>query len=283
MKTHEPSPFFDFLRDEFLKRKRRNTTYSVSAYARDLGVSQPFLSRLMNRQRRPTVKVAVQVAAVCDVSNRQTEEWISSIILTSPPGAKVPKKMRAFYEKRSKTLKVKPFDCSASQFKAISQWYHLAILYLTYNCDFRGDSSWIARRLGITRIEADEAFNRLLELGWLKREGDQFQAIHPVLSVNAKRAEIANREFHKQMGQKAIEAMGDLSDETFDRQIFSGVTFAIPKTRISEFREKVQSFQKEVLSMLESETYSDVYQLNLQLFPLTKPLINPLIQKDEKK
>ena len=259
-----------FLKESYLKKKEKNIYYSVSAFARDLGISQSFMSRMLNHERATTVKVAIHVAAVLGVSSKTTDHWISSIVLDSPKSAKISKKVREVYEKQMRAQPKSILSYEVDRFKVMSQWYHLAILYLTYTRTFKSDPQWIARRIGVSPLEAREALARLIELGMLKKEGARYVCIHQLLVVDSKKSEVATREFHKQMTQKALEVVSNPAPEKFEERLFSSVTFAIDKKRLPEFKEKVKNFQKEILGMLESQTYTDVYHLNLQLFPITE-------------
>ncbi len=267
--NNKPSTFLSFLEESYLSRKGKNKHYSVSAFARDLGISQSFMSRILNRERVPTVKVAVQVAAVLGVPSKTADVWISNIVLGSSKSAKISKKIRDVYEKQASPQTKSILNYEVDRFKVISQWYHLAILYLTYTKPFKTDPQWIAKRLGISAIEARNAIARLLELGMLEKKGSSYICIHHLLVVDAKKTELATREFHKGMTQKALAAVNNPDPTQFEERLFSGTTFAIDKKRLPEFKEKVKAFQKDILGMLEPENCTDVYQLNLQLFPLT--------------
>ncbi len=269
--VNENSDLIQFLKDRYTDARSKNTSYSLTAYARDLGVSQPFLSRLLNKERLPTVRVAAQIAAACSVNQRIADRWISKIVLGSKKSAKITNQLRSQYEKKAKDhTAAMPVHYEIEKFRMISQWYHLAILYLTYVKDFKNDPRWIAKRLDITPIEVTQAMERMFTLGVLKQKGNRLIVTNDLISVEAKKSETAIREFHKQMGEKALDALKDGSKEFFDRRMFSSVTFAVNPNRLPEFKEKIKGFQNEVLGMLKSDQYSEVYHLNLQLFPLTK-------------
>ncbi len=52
---------------------------------------------------------------------------------------------------------------------------------------------------------------------------------------------------------------------------FNGVTVQIPREHLEGVKERIRKFRKELNEHLSQfETTGDVYQLNLQLFPLTK-------------
>src|SRR5690606_17229130 len=55
-------------------------------------------------------------------------------------------------------------------FRAIADWYHLAILELIPLESFENSPKWIARNLGISEIEVQLAVDRLIRLGLVRME-----------------------------------------------------------------------------------------------------------------
>ena len=264
------SPALIFLRNEYLRRRKNNRHYSISAFARDLDLSSSFLSRVLNGERTITINFALQIASIFNLPTLQTNEWVAEIVATASKNAKISVKLREQIRKSKERKNISPQYYEVERFKSISQWHHLAILNLTYVQDFNPSPIWIAKRLGISRIETTDAITRLLELGLLERTQKTLKCTNNTLFVDTKKSELCVREFHRQMSARAIDALQDGSEETFDARYIAGLTLAFDRKRIKEFREKIKAFQLEIMQMAKSETYTDVYQFNLQLFPLTQ-------------
>ncbi len=156
------------------------------------------------------------------------------------------------------------------RFKVISQWHHFAILNLTFIRGFKSNTPWIAKRLGITTVEAQEAITRLIELGLLERSKGVLKSSSKMLFVDQKSSELSMRQFHLQRCDQAKHALTDPSPEAFPNQFFSGLTLAIDRKRMPEFKKKLKEISEEVMAFAMSDSYSDVYHLNLHFFPVTK-------------
>ena len=99
--TQIPKSSIDFIRSRYLEKRKANPQYSLSAFARDLGMSVSFLSRLLSGERPLTVKLAIQIASLVGLSVVQTEELVSSIVISSSKNAKISKKFRESLEKKN--------------------------------------------------------------------------------------------------------------------------------------------------------------------------------------
>jgi len=256
-----------FLRDQFIEKKRKNAKYSISAFARDLGLSVSFLSRLLRGERPLTVKQAVQIAALMGLDSAQTDRLVHSAIKrSSPKNRKLAQKLR---DPSESDERLSPTYFEVERFKAISQWYHLAILSLTFVEDFQSSTAWIAKRLGISKIEAQDAVDRLFELGLLEVQGKRWVQSSKNLFIKTQKSELAVREFQLQMIDKSKEALKQTEQEAFDARYIAGSTLAVDRKKIPLLRERIQKFQLEIAELAKSETYTDVYHLNLHLFPIT--------------
>jgi uncharacterized protein (TIGR02147 family) len=67
-------------------------------------------------------------------------------------------------------------------------------------------------------------------------------------------------------------AFDALKNKSQSEREMNGATLAIPKEKLPELKEKIRAFRKEINQLTSSyEGSEEVYQLNIQLFPLTSP------------
>jgi len=146
----------EFLRSIFLSRRERNSGYSTRAFARDLGISQALLSYLLSGKRPLTVKLAAQISVALRLSPEDSERLVESALMALPSNAKA---LRPLLKKRAQEGGApRPslfLDLEIERYRAISQWYHLAILDLTTIQGFKNNTAWIAKKLRITRIHIE--------------------------------------------------------------------------------------------------------------------------------
>lgn len=266
---HKTSASIEFIRSYYLEKKKLNPHYTVPSFARDLGVSKSYLWRLLNGERPLTVKQAIQMAAILGLTAKRTDDLIAQIVLESGKNSKVSKVLRAKVENR-KTAAESLTHYDIERFKVISQWQHLAILNLIRVKGFRASSAWIAKRLGISTLEAEDSVDRLLKVGLVKRERSTLKRTEQQFFVNSQKPSVAMSKHLEQMSDKAKEAMKDTSQEAFQNRFIAGITLPADPAKIAQLKARLQEIQMEFLEPITSQENTAVYQINLQLFPLTQ-------------
>lgn len=259
-----------WLRTLFLERKARNPSYSTYAFARDLGLSQSLLSRILNRRRTLTLKQASRIAALEGLGSEQTRSLLDAVFAQLPQNAKVAKKLERAVATRSATL----LDFSTlelEKFKVVAHWHYYALLELSETRGFKADPIWIGRRLGISSAEAADALDRLIRVGLLRYRNQRLVKSDSRFYAEAKVPSSAFRTFHQQMAEKARRELDRDDEASFKRRDISGVTISVNPKFMPVVRERIRKFQLEMVDLLSEGDCTDVYQLNVQLFPLTQP------------
>lgn len=260
-----------FLRGIFLEKKARNTAYSMRAFARDLGMSQALLSLIFSGKRPLSIKQASQIAILLQFPKEVEERFLESTLLSLPVNSKLVGRLKKSKELAGARLAQPLFtEYEAERFKAISQWYHVAILDLTTTKGFSSDPAWIARRLQIATIEVRDAIERLLLLGLLERKGKRLVKSEKTIYFATQKSELAIRTFHHQMITKALDQLQKTEPDAFSKREISALTLAIPRARIDEARKKIKKLQEEMARLFVSDECDEIYQLNMQFFPLSQ-------------
>jgi uncharacterized protein (TIGR02147 family) len=252
------------LSDEFERRKLRNVSYSLRAYARDLEIPAPKLSEYLSGKCGLSRKKAAELASRIRLNAIETEVFICS----SEAAHARDKLGREAAGRRLKVLLSGPArQIDDETFRAMRNWYHVAILELIETEGFQADLKWIAGKLGIQFEQAEDAIRNLEALnliirqreGW-KQTGTDFQTAPDVASV-------AIREYHRQMLQLTIDRFEAVAIE--EREL-SSMVFAMDCALLPELKNLLRRQHKEVAALLASGKKLDsVYALNHQLLPLT--------------
>jgi len=137
------------------------------------------------------------------------------------------------------------------------------------NCS--SDPRWIAKRLNIRVDEANEALVRLERMGIVEIKGSRFKQISDPLKTTTDVPSSSIRRYHK--GVLSL-AQNKIDQVPIEKREFSTRTMAINTKYLGEAKKLVKEFKEDMTSLLEEGTPDDVYQLSIQLFPLT--------EKDEK-
>lgn len=160
---------------------------------------------------------------------------------------------------------------SAEAFEVVSAWYHYAILELTFVPGCKADPKWIAKKLGITHVEAAQALGRLAELGLLEIKNGRPIKTEAHITTSDGIFSAALRRRHQEILKKAATSIEQDSIEARD---FSSMTMSIDPKLLPEAKRRIAAFRRELCSFLESSKRNQVYELSVQLFPLSKGELN---------
>lgn len=246
----------EILRKVLVERIQRNPAYSLRAFARDLGVSHTYLSLVINGRKRLSAKRAYLFAQ----SLALPSDAFMGFFHDAMNEAKAQKKAKKDLVRESVQLEV-------DRFRTVSQWYHVAILDLTNVKGFKSDPQWIAEKLGISATECKSAIERLERLGLLKKINGKMKKTDAVLVIPTSYSTSAVKSFHEQMIHRAL---GALSADSFDSRDITGTTMAIDPALLPLAKKKIQKFRREMLRLLSVGDKASLYQLNVQLFSLTR-------------
>ncbi len=239
---------------EFEKRKKRNNNFSLRSFARYLGFSPAQLSQMMSGKRPVTLNMAKKIIEKLDYSPQEKQHFLQVLL-----------KDKSIETTPSGPLKR---QLEEDQFRVISDWYHLAILSLTKLKEAKSDPQWIACKLGISILNAHQALLRLVRLGLLKLSPKLIQVGEP-FEVVTKIPSEAIRKYHKQNLNLAIEKIEEVPMKLRE---FQSVSIVIHPTKIPQFKKLIDDFLDQAMAMApaQSQPGSEVYHVNVQMFPVTK-------------
>ncbi len=240
--TTTPATLSEFLRKELLARCKINPRYSLRAFARQLQIEPSYLSKILNGKRPVSASLHKKVSGILMLDSRTDATQ-------NPPAEDY-----------------RPL--SEDAFLVIANWYHYAILELAKTKGFRTDPRWVARKLGISAIEAKEAFHRLIALKLIEITSNGRLLKTPKSHTNIQHpfSNSAFRKLQKQILQQALEALDQIPYEERDQ---SSMTVAIDISRLDAAREKITVFRRELSAFLQPQKkdLDEVYQLSISLFP----------------
>lgn len=222
-----------------------------------MGVSHTYLSLVLNEKKRISPRQASWMAESLGFDAAKTTEFVQSVMDT---GVKRPKSTpQALF----KSLEM-------DRMRVLNGWYHFAILDMTLLKTFRPDPVWIAKRLGVTQSQVRAAAGRLERLGLLKREPGRWTKTEALLAVPTEKSEAPMRRLHRELILKSLKALASPRKKDFDARLISGAMIPANPERLQEAKKRVQKFRRQLIRFLSEGDCSELYQLNVQLFPLTR-------------
>jgi uncharacterized protein (TIGR02147 family) len=158
-----------------------------------------------------------------------------------------------------------------AQYRFLAQWYYVVLYVLAGLPDFNSDPQVLATHLRnrVTPSEVAVALQTMVALGLLVRDGERYLPAHgTALNTTEDIQSLAIQRFHRQMLQLAQLA---LNLPVADREITS-LTVAMPKSKLPEVKARIRQFRESLDLLLDGSGAGEgdeVYQLNVQFFPLT--------------
>ena len=241
----------ELLTSEFNKRKQRNPNFSLRSFAKWLDISPAQLSQMMTGKRPFTIKSLKKISGRLGLSPSEEKSLFTSLLK---------------HKKFITTLEQKKIlNMQEDQFRLISDWYHLAILCLANLKGTPSDPRWIARRLGISGEQANQALLRLERLGILQIKPKLRQMSEPFEVISQTPSE-AIRKYHKQNLNLAIEKIETVPNHL--RQ-FQSISIPLDTKNLEPFKKLIDDFLDQAAELSEKCNGNEIYNLNVQLFPVT--------------
>lgn len=238
------------LREIYAARAAKRS-YSMRAFARDLGLSHTYLSLIFSGKKRLPVSTMVALGPRLGLD----DDGIAALKKASPearPGAT---------DREFKTL-------TLDKFLFLSRWYYIALLDLLELEDFEFSPANIAAYFGIEADEVREALGTLKRLGILEQREGKWRKEQKRLSILLSKSVEAVRSYHRQMIQQALGEMDKTSEADFRRRDITGITMPINPARLAGAKRKIARFRRSLEAYLTQGACTEIYQLNVQLFPL---------------
>jgi uncharacterized protein (TIGR02147 family) len=228
----------------------------MRAFAKFLAVDHASLSQILRGKRALTARMILKLGTRLGLDQQAVDGYIAREATWGSNSDDQPGlvEMRQLAD-----------DTSA----VISEWYHYAILELTRLKNFKPDSRWIARVLGITADEVNVALSRLIRLGllemvardrWIDKSGNTTASL-------AQFNQVAVERLSEQVRRLMLNAIGTLPEGRYEH---SSTTVALGAAQLPAVLERIARFRRELIALIDQgPVRDDVYQLEINLFPMT--------------
>lgn len=266
MNTNHQLTFEKYLTHIFEKRCQKNSSYSLRAFARDLGIPSANLSRAMSGARGFSKVTLKQISTRLALSE-QERHLLESLCEKQFGKSKKSKEEADVKLKQALLYQVKIADEKVS---LISDWYHMAILALMDLNTFKSDTTWISEQLNIHEKVVDLAIERLTTVGAIKKENGKLISTGNLFVDPRGVPSSAVKEFHHQIIKKADES---IDMQGLDDRDIASLVMCFDKSKMKEAKEKIRKFREEFEAEFgpnEKATHQEVYGMGIQFYQITK-------------
>ena len=256
--------FMEYMRKieaHFKARKAQNQAYSLRAYARDLGLEPSTLSKILKGQRGLPFSALETVAMRLNLNQKEKEDFFSSVLHS-----------RGFSERKKSTWPIPTVKLLKNDlhFQIISEWEYYAFLNLMKLKKFQSNSVWISYRLGISLARCKKVIEVLLKTDMIKEDkSGKFIRCYPKISSSDDISSAALKIAHQNDLKLAALKVWTTS---VDQRDFYSMVLPINTKNLKKAKQLTRNYTKEMEKLLESGEPTEVYQLAIQLFPLTTSL-----------
>lgn len=255
-----------YLQYALQERCAKNPSYSLRAFARQVGVSPSHLSRVLKGQKDISAAAAQRIVRHLNLKRPEMEHFLDLVGWETSEG-----QAKVLLEKRvsARAASIARRTLRLDVFRLIADWYHLPLLELAATRGFKSDPRWIAAKLGITLPEAKASLrlHLALKLLHLQADGKLIRSDDASVETTDDIPAAAIRRHHEQMSRKAARA---IHEQTLVEREFQSVQFPVEEKKIQKVKELIREFAQKLENDFRSSEGEDVYQINLQLFRLTR-------------
>lgn len=253
MNTPAPSPLVQYL-NEILKSKRaRNPRYSLRAFARDLTISPARLSEIISLKYAPGHQVTEKIITALKLEPADRQKFWNIIeehnnIFRETCGAKV---------------------LSDKALEIIVDYDHYSLMNLMITDSYQPTPAWAAARLGVSTKKIHDMLDRLILFGLVKMDGaGNYQVTDKKLTTTQDVPSKYLKEAHRRLLHHAISS---IDKDPVELRDITSITFTLDQSCLPEAKEMIRDFRRRMANLFESGPKKEVYNLNIQLVPVTKP------------
>lgn len=240
--------FIEELLKTLSKRQANNPAYSIRAFARDLDINPATLSSLINQKRPLTLKTALCLIDRLD--------W--------PPALK--KKVIGNLTK-SHTDEKNYIEIPESHGELLARWETFAILSFLEIPPQKFTARELALKLEVPFGEILVCLGILEQFGYIQESAGKWSL--KLVECRASTSDVPNTFLRKGHKRKTLRGLQSLEEDPVELRDFTDITMAIDPSKIPEAKERIREFRRDLCAFLEDGEKKQVYQMNIQLFPLS--------------
>lgn len=256
----------DFLKVHFEEQKEQHCYYSYRYVSGKTGIDPSYYVKVLNKQKHISEQRLESLVQLLQLSLREREYFTTLIQYNRSKSADLSKELFA----KLITLK-KSSGAQICDYRYFAEWYTIPVRELLNHYDFDGDYRELAKQFHppLTERQARNAIRTLEELEMVCHDEKGFlRPAEALLTTGDQWRSNAIRKFQKQMITLAGESLERFPKEERD---ISTVTVSTSQKCMESIRERLAQARREILELIAAEEEVDgVYQINLQVFPLTK-------------
>jgi uncharacterized protein (TIGR02147 family) len=257
-----------FLRDFFEERREENAFFSLRYSQQKTGLDAGNLVKILQGERHLPKRYIDPFIELCGLKGRRAL-YFSVLVRYSRTKSNV--EAREHFEQLAELKRAPSRTIESQQYDYFKSWHYAALRSLLDYYDFKGDYGALGAQLDppVSPTEAKRAIEVLRSLGLIeKHAGGVFKPTDKIVTTGERWQSFAIESLQERIIELGRESLKRFPKE---RRDISTVTMSISSDDFRKIRTIIQECRRQILKVVhESEKAEGVYQLTMQLFPLTK-------------
>lgn len=247
------------LKNEFNRRKLKNSKYSLRAFARDLDSSVSSIHDYINENKTPSVS---KILSTCKKIGVPESDWV---YYTTPISSN--NEVDLLFPDLEEIVEDKA-DLEIQLIK--TNLLYQAFFTLSFDSEENFVADRAQSRLGLSDQEANTIVEKLIRAGLLEKDGDRIKhRMGPIVRVKQDE-KIQKKIDTTRKSQQSVSYYLEKSlvEENVDISSHSTVVVMSSIKKIDEAKEKIKAFRRELAAFLShTDEEEELFVLNLNLFP----------------
>ena len=260
----------EFLRDYYKDAKRNKPFFSYRFIGNHVGMDSSYVIKVLQGNLHISTKKINAFIKLLELGEPEAEYFETLVHFGR---AKTERQRKLYFERLFSLSSVKAQRLEPHQYEFFQKWYYSTVWAIINCTPFNGDFHALADTCmpAITVWDAKRAVRLLVRLGLIAKEADgMYHTTGQNLTTGWKWYSHAIESNQRDMIHLAGEAIGLFAKEKRD---ISTVTMGIDEKALPEIREHIRKFRSSLIKIVNSYSGTGrVYQLNIQLFPLSADL-----------
>jgi len=263
---------------DFYDEKKRTSAFSWREFASRAGYTSPVFLKLVceGKNGLPQKKIPI-VGAAMDLAGYELDYFKNLVIFNQ--GRRDADRKNAYEKMKAIAADHQVKTLSNDLYDYFSSWINPIVRELAPIMPGATHTE-IAKRFipEVTVSQIEKSLEFLVGAGLLRRKpGGTYSMVEKSISSgNMDISSLAIRNFHKEMGNLALDSIENVP---VDQRNFSSLTLGLTRSAYEEILKELSEFRRRAVAIAtKSSDTEEVYQMNFQLFPLTRTKEN----EDEK-
>ncbi|MBF0432218.1 MAG: TIGR02147 family protein [Fibrobacteria bacterium] len=260
--------FRKYLSDYFEYRRQKNPNLLFKDISFELGMKSPSYTTLILQGKANISKKAISnVVKFCRLKKLEAAYFKTMVLFNQ---TKNHEDKKAHFEKLVSFKLSCVYKFNTNDYQYFDKWYYSAIRSLTASFNIRDNYAEVSTMLvpSIRDYQVRQAVKLLEDLNLIAlNEEGYYRATSVYLDTGKHAMSTVVNDFVIAMLDKAKESLDRFPNE--DRKL-SWITFNVTRQGYDRIVTEMRNFRLKVADIIEEETADTVYQLNMQLFPLSK-------------